>query len=134
MKTPAADLKLQIALTEEEIRYTGENGIRFHPMVVRSLGGKDANGFALTGSAPTRVEWTFDVKAMSAEIKKYLDSYEQQGHRGDTFTFSEKKFQIDPNKLSLVAFVQNKKTKEVLQTVYIKLSSTATASAQTNAN
>lgn len=134
VKAPAADLKLQIALTEEEIRYTGENGIRFHPMVVRSLGGKDANGFALTGSAPTKVEWTFDVKAMSAEIKKYLDSYEQQGHRGDTFTFSEKKFQIDPNKLSLVAFVQNMKTKEVLQTVYIKLSPTATASAQTNAN
>jgi len=30
--------------------------------------------------------------------------------------------------------VQNMKTKEVLQTVYIKLSPTATASAQTNAN
>ena len=71
---------------------------------------------------------------MSTEIKKYLDSYEQQGHRGDTFTFSEKKFQIDPNKLSLVAFVQNMKTKEVLQTVYIKLSPAATASAQTNSN
>ncbi len=134
VKTPSADLKVQIALTEEEIRYTGENGIRFHPMVVRSLGGKDANGFALTGSAPTKVEWTFDVKAMSAEIKKYLDSYEQAGHRGDTFTFSEKKFQIDPNKLSLVAFVQNMKTKEVLQTVYIKLNPTSTATAQTNAN
>jgi tetratricopeptide (TPR) repeat protein len=134
LKTPSADLKLQIALTEEEIRYTGENGIRFHPMVVRSLGGKDANGFALTGSAATKVEWTFDVKAMSTEIKKYLDTYEQQGHRGDTFTFIEKKFQIDLNKLSLVAFVQNMKTKEVLQTVYIKLNSTTTASAQTNAN
>ena len=134
VKTPSVDLKLQIALTEEEVRYTGENGIRFHPMVVRSLGGKDANGFALTGSAPTKVEWTFDVKAMSSELKKYLDSYEQQGHRGDTFTFSEKKFQIDPNKLSLVAFVQNMKTKEILQTVYIKLSPAATASAQTNAN
>ena len=134
VKTPSADLKLQIALTEEEVRYTGENGIRFHPMVVRSLGGKDASGFALTGSAPTKVEWTFDVKAMSTEIKKYLDTYEQQGHRGDTFTFIEKKFQIDLNKLSLVAFVQNMKTKEVLQTVYIKLSPTTTASAQTNAN
>ena len=134
VKTPSVDLKLQIALTEEEVRYTGENGIRFHPMVVRSLGGKEANGFALTGSAPTKIEWTFDVKAMSAELKKYLDAYEQQGHRGDTFTFSEKKFQIDQTKLSLVAFVQNMKTKEVLQTVYIKLSPTATASGQTNAN
>lgn len=132
VKTPSVDLKLQIALTEDEIRYTGENGIRFHPMVVRSLGGKEANGFALSDSAPTKIEWAFDVKAMSAELKKYLDSYEQAGHRGDTFTFSEKKFQIDPNKLSLVAFVQNMKTKEVLQTVYLKLSPTATASVQTN--
>jgi tetratricopeptide (TPR) repeat protein len=127
------DLKLQIALTEDELRYTGENGIRFHPMVVRSLAGKDSSGFALTGSGPTNVEWTFDLKAMSDQLKKYLDSYEQQGHRGDPFTFSEKKFQIDPNNLSLVAFVQDMKTKTVLQTVYLKVKPATTASAQTAA-
>ena len=133
IKAPSPDLKLQVALTEEEVRYTGENGIRFHPMVVRSLGGKDANGFALTGAAPAKIEWTFDVKAMSTDLKKYLDSYEQEGHRGDKFTFSEKKYQIDSNKLSLVAFVQNMKTKEVLQTVYLRLNPPASASAQTDA-
>jgi hypothetical protein len=125
------DLKLHIALTEEELRYTGENGIRFHPMVVRSLGGKDSAGFALTASGPTNVEWTFDLKAMSDQLKKYLDTYEQQGHRGDSFTFIEKKFQIDPNNLSLVAFVQDMKTKTVLQTIYLKLKPATTASAQT---
>ena len=62
-----------------------------------------------------------------------LDSYERDGHRGEAFIFSEKKFQIDPGKLSLVAFVQDMKTKKVLQTVYVKLSPTATASAQTDA-
>lgn len=133
VKTPAADLKVHLALTEDEIRYSGENGVRFHPMVVRSLGGKDSSGFALSASGPTKVEWTFDLKTMSDELKKYLDSYEQQGHRGDTFTFLDKKFQIDPNKLSLVAFVQNMKTKDVLQTVYVKLSPAAITSAQTNA-
>ena len=133
IKTPSPDLRLQIVLTEEEVRYTGENGIRFHPMVVRSLGGKDANGFSLTGSAPAKIEWTFDVKAMRTDLKKYLDSYELEGHRGDKFTFSEKKYQIDSNKLSLVAFVQNMKTKEVLQTVYLRLTPPATASAQTDA-
>jgi len=129
IKAPSPDLKLQIALTEEEVRYTGENGVRFHPMVVRSLGGKEANGFALTGSGPTSIEWTFDLKAMSDQLKKYLDGYEQQGHRGDPFTFLDKKYQIDPNNLSLVAFVQDMKTKAVLQTVYLKLNPATTASA-----
>jgi tetratricopeptide (TPR) repeat protein len=129
IKAPSPDLKLQIALTEDEVRYTGENGVRFHPMVVRSLGGKEANGFALTGAGPTTIEWAFDLKAMSDQLKKYLDGYEQQGHRGDPFTFLDKKYQIDPNNLSLVAFVQDMKTKQVLQTVYLKLSPAATASA-----
>jgi hypothetical protein len=66
-------------------------------------------------------------------FNKYLYIYEQHGHRGDTFTFSEKKFQIDPNNLSLVAFVQDMKTKTVLQTVYLKLQPATTASAQTAA-
>ena len=129
VKTPSPDLKIQLALAEEEVRYTGENGIRFHPMVVRSLGGKDANGFALAASGPTTVEWTFDVKAMSDQLKKYLDDYEKAGHRGDTFTFIDKKYQIDPNNLSLVAFVQDMKTKAVLQTVYLKLNAAAMSSA-----
>jgi len=129
IKAPSPDLKLQIALTEDEVRYTGENGVRFHPMVVRSLGGKEANGFGLSGSGPTTIEWTFDLKAMSDQLKKYLDGYEQQGHRGDPFTFLDKKYQIDPSNLSLVAFVQDMKTKQVLQTVYLKLSPAATASA-----
>jgi len=87
----------------------------------------------VASTGPTKVEWTFDLKTMSDELKKYLDTYEQQGHRGDSFTFSEKKFQINSNNLSLVAFVQDMKTKNVLQTVYVKLNPTATASAQTNA-
>ena len=102
-------------------------------MVVRSLAGKDSLGFPLASTGPTNIQWTFDLKAISDQLKKYLDSYEQQGHRGDTFSFSEKKFQIDPNHLSLVAFVQDMKTKIVLQTVYLKLQPATTASAQTAA-
>ena len=133
IKGASPDLKVQLALTEDELRYTGENGVRFHPMVVRSLGGKDAAGFGLTTGGPTNIEWTFDLKTMSDELKKYLDAYEQEGHRGEAFTFSEKKFQIDSNNLSLVAFVQDMKTKNVLQTVYMKLRPTTTSSAQTAA-
>jgi hypothetical protein len=66
---------------------------------------------------------------MSDQLKKYLDDYEKGGHRGEPFTFLDKKFQIDANNLSLVAFVQDMKTKAVLQTVYLKLNPTTTASA-----
>jgi tetratricopeptide (TPR) repeat protein len=128
IKNGSPDLMMEIALAEEEVRYTGENGIRFHPMVVRSLAGKDGSGFAVAPQGPTTVEWTFDLKALSDDLKKYLDSYEQQGHRGDSFTFIEKKSQVGPNNLSLVAFVQDVKTKKVLQTVYLKVKPGATAS------
>ena len=131
IKAASPDLRVQIALAEDEIRHMGENGIRFHSMVVRSLGGKDAAGFSLAASGATKVQWTFDLKATSEDLKKYLDTYEQQGHRGDPFTFSEKKFQIEANNLSLVAFVQDMKTKNVLQTVYVKLKPATTASGQT---
>jgi TolA-binding protein len=130
----SSDLKLHVVLAEDELRYTGENGIRFHPMVVRSLAGKDYAGFSVAASGTTNVEWTFNLKEMSDQLKAYLDTYEQQGHRGDSFTFSEKKFQIDPTKLSLVAFVQNAKTKSVLQTVYLKVKPAATASARAAAH
>lgn len=130
IKGAAADLKLQIALAENELRFTGENGIRFHPMVVRSLGGKDALGFPVAAQGPTAVEWTFDLKAIESEIKRYLDDYEKEGHRGDEFTFSEKKYQLDPNNLSVVAFVQDEKSRNVLQTVYVKVKASAAASSQ----
>ena len=36
-ETKATKLRLHIVLAEEQIRYSGENGIRFHPMVVRAM-------------------------------------------------------------------------------------------------
>ncbi|MGH9935379.1 MAG: Omp28-related outer membrane protein, partial [Blastocatellia bacterium] len=125
VKSESPDLKLQIALVENELRYTGENGVRFHSMVVRSLGGKDALGFPVATQGQTAVEWTFDLKAIEGEIKKYLDEYEKEGHRGEEFTFSEKMFQLAPNNLSVVAFVQDEKSKKVLQAAYVKIHSPA---------
>ena len=108
-------------LAEEKIRYTGENGIRFHPMVVRSIAGPDYGGFAVTSKDTQSFDWTFDVNAVSAEAKKHLDEYEKAGHRGDPFTFSEKKDKIDPENLTVVAFVQDEKTKAVLQSTLVRL-------------
>lgn len=116
----AEKLKLHIVLAEDKLRYTGENGVRFHPMVVRSVAGPEYGGLPVTGKDNQTFDWSFDVVAVAAESKKHLDDFEKGGQRGD-FTFSEKKDQIDANNLTVVAFVQDEKTKAVLQSVQVKV-------------
>ncbi len=115
------NLKLHVVLVEEKLRYTGENGIRFHPMVVRSMAGADGTGLGIKSRGPETFSWDFDLSKISAAIKQHLDEYEAGGHRGNTFTFVEKKFEIDPKNLSIAAFVQDEKTKAILQTVFLKV-------------
>jgi len=111
----------QILLVEKEIRHLGENGIRFHPMVVRAFGGDKGEGYSLPPDGGN-FEATFDVAAISKEIHKQLDEYEAKGHRGEKFTFSAKKYEIDADNLAVVVFVQDDKTKHVLQAEYVDLS------------
>ncbi|HMV47412.1 MAG TPA: hypothetical protein PLD20_12310 [Blastocatellia bacterium] len=113
-------LKLHVVLAEDKLRYTGENGVRFHPMVVRSVAGPEYSGLPVAGKDNQTFDWSFDVAAVAAEAKKHLDDFEKSGARGD-FTFSEKKDQIDPNNLTVIAFVQDEKTKAVLQSVQVKV-------------
>lgn len=111
--SPSKSLKLQIALVENELRYSGENLVRIHPMVVRSLA-VPGGGLAIEPSRPLTVEHTFDLEKISAEIKAYLDDYEVNGDYGP-ITFKEKKYKINAHNLSVVAFVQDEKSKRVLQ-------------------
>jgi tetratricopeptide (TPR) repeat protein len=121
LKSESANLKLHIVLAEEKLRYNGENGIRFHPMVVRSIAGPEYGGFAVKAKDTQSFDWTFDVSAVSAEAAKHLDEYEKSGHRGEPFTFSEKKDKIDPDNLTVVAFVQDEMTKAILQSTLLRL-------------
>jgi tetratricopeptide (TPR) repeat protein len=117
-----ADLKLHIVLAEGKLRYTGENGVRFHPMVVRSMAATDAGqGLAITSKDSQTFAWDFNLTKISADIKQHLDEYEKAGHRGASFTFTEKKYQIDSKDLVVVAFVQNEKTKAILQSIFINV-------------
>ena len=135
VKSESVDLKLQIALVEKEIRYNGENGIRFHSMVVRALAGEKGEGFAVAqGAAAAPFEETFDLEKISQAIKAHLDDYEAKGHRGESFKFSEKKYQIDRADLAVVAFVQDEKTKHVLQAAYVDLSTGGAGHTVTEAN
>ena len=116
----ATDLKLHLVLAEERLRYSGENGVRFHPMVVRSMAGENANGFAVKADGTTG-EWKFDVAAISAELQKYIDEYESKPDRSEPFKFKAKMHAINGNALTVVAFVQDEKTKNILQAASIKL-------------
>jgi tetratricopeptide (TPR) repeat protein len=108
--------RLRIALVENELRYSGENLVRIHPMVVRSLSG----AFAVKSSGTTKVEYTFDVEKIATELKAYLDDYELNGDYGP-ISFKEKKYRIDRMNLSVVALVEEENTKKVLQAAYFSL-------------
>jgi tetratricopeptide (TPR) repeat protein len=129
VKGASSNLRLQIALVEERLRFNGENGVRFHPMVVRSLAGPNTGGFALDSGKPTAVEHTFNLAEITTELKTYLETYEATG-RDEKFNFSEKKHTIDPGLLSVVALVQDEKTKEILQSVYVRLKMRSAPSGQ----
>ena len=120
VKSDSKDLNVQVLLLEKELRYSGENGIRFHPMVVRAMGGEKDDGFALK-SAAASFEQTFDLDKISAGLKTYLDDYQAKPTRGNPFKFIEEKYQIDAHNLAVVVFVQDVKSKRILQSAYVDL-------------
>jgi hypothetical protein len=134
-------VQLQIVLVEELISYSGENGVRFHPMVVRHIANLDVppkattpapppvGGFAVDRANPAAAEYTFDLAKISADAKTYLDDYEKNGRHGPDTKFSKKPVQVNTAKLSVVAFLQEEPSKKVLQSAYVKVGSGATTSA-----
>jgi hypothetical protein len=115
---PDQKRRLQIALVEEMVHYTGENGVRFHPMVVRAMarGEKDALGFPLAPGKASKTAYAFNVAKAVADAKAHLDEMEGgSNQRFGKFQFVERKHDIDRDRLRIVAWVQDEKTKEVLQ-------------------
>jgi thiol-disulfide isomerase/thioredoxin len=128
------NLKVQILLVEKEIRHLGENGIRFHPMVVRAFGGEKGEGYAIAANGKGTFDASFDLEAIGKDLRKQLDEYEAKGHRGESFKFSAKKDQIDRTGLAVIVFVQDEKTKHVLQAGYVDLGAPAGMRPTTEAN
>src|SRR5262245_54739343 len=112
VESQSSNLKLHLALAENMLRYSGENGVRFHPMVVRDMAGPGASGFRLLGAQPMTFEHTFDLAQLTGALKDQLDGYEQ---RNPSFKFAEKKHALDPGALSVVAFVQDETSMQILQ-------------------
>jgi hypothetical protein len=141
IRDASPDVTLQIALLEEEVSYSGENGLRFHPMVVRNLARIDTAkyeyGFNVTTGTGS-YEHTFDIKQIIAENLRYYDEYpierkKELSVRLDketldslNFSFREQKHVIDPNDLSVAVFLQDNKTKEILQSSFMRLTPLST--------
>lgn len=140
LKNVSDDVTLQIVLVENETAYSGENGLRFHFMVVRALAGdneKRVFGFKIDPSKPNKFDYVFDVDKIVAQNFAYYDTQTSErmseflGRMGGkmpegtnlTFAFNYKKNQIDSNHLSVIAFLQDNKTKKILQSSVVNLAS-----------
>jgi thiol-disulfide isomerase/thioredoxin len=124
VKSDAKDLKLQVVLAEHELRFVGENGIRFHSMVVRGVAGENQGGFAVNASGETTAEWTFDLAAIGDDLTKTLAAEITKRRATETPGSTPREYRadghamvtIDPSSLSVVAFVQETKGEGTAQT------------------
>lgn len=110
---PGDKVKLRLALVEEQVRYLGSNGIRFHHNVVRALPG-GAEGLTLKEKAGKQTA-SVDLGELRKSLTKYLDGYAKER------AFPNPSRPLDLKKLAVVAFIQNDATKDVYQAVQVEV-------------
>jgi hypothetical protein len=113
---PSDQLKLRLALIEETVHYTGGNQMRHHHHVVRAFPG-GAKGMAVKDKTAKQTA-TVDLDELRKNLTKYLDDYAKENK--DT-PFPNSQRPLDLKNLKVVAFLQNDKTKEVLQAVQVEV-------------
>ncbi len=114
-------LSLRIALTEGQVRYSGRNGIRFHRRVVRHMV-PDHQGVSLSedpqGEAQGGFQGILDIGLLEKSLSEYMVNFRKRFG----VEFPQSAAEIDRQRLFLVAFVQNDRTKEVLASAEVDLS------------
>ncbi|HEV3202987.1 MAG TPA: hypothetical protein VGY77_01330, partial [Gemmataceae bacterium] len=113
LEGPAENLFLRLALVENQVRYVGGNQVRFHHQVVRAFPG-GAKGFELK-SKNLKQSVHVDLGDLRKALAKYLEDFNK------TNPFPNAKRPLDLKQLSIVAFVQNDKTKEILQAAQVEV-------------
>src|SRR5205085_8656940 len=99
-------------------------------------------GFKVAPGQANKIEHVFDLDSVTAENLRYYDEWPVERNKEvnariggdadfDVGKFKEQRHLINPNHLSVVAFLQDNKTKAILQAVYFKLSPAAPAQTQT---
>jgi len=113
LASKSKDLRLHLLLVERELHYMGENGVRFHPMVVRAMAGDRGAGIPIKGNGTTK--YTFNLTAirdditstLTAELEKRRASEAPGSARRDYAADGHAYTSIDLAALSVVAFVQD---------------------------
>ena len=110
MAEDITDARLHLVVVERELKFIGENGIRFHPMVVRAVAGERGAGLPIAGNGIT--EYSFSLAAIQKDVEATLKA-EMEKRRKDaanaTREFSAEgnaMTHIDAGDLMVVAFVQ----------------------------
>jgi hypothetical protein len=103
---PGEKVRLRLALVEDWVRYKGGNGLQYHHRVVRAMPG-GAKGIAVKDKAYEH-KANVDLSELRATLNKYLNEDYPEGPRP-----------MRLRNLSVVAFVQNDESAEVLQAVNV---------------
>jgi thiol-disulfide isomerase/thioredoxin len=119
-KGAAPNLVLNIALVQPEVSYSGENGIRFHSMVVRALARPAAKGFPIAMTGESQASATFDPAEVSRELSKYLAEYSQHNDRFGIVHFLSTDTSL-PGSLAVAAWVEDPTTHQVVQAAFVPL-------------
>ena len=91
----------------------GENGIRFHPVVVRAMAGDKGAGIPITANG--RTEYTFSLAAIQADVTRTLAAEMVKRHGTEPAGSTPREYvaegraytKIDSSELVVVAFLQS---------------------------
>jgi len=109
---PGPKVRLRLALVENWVRYRAPNGMRYHSRVVRSLPG-GAEGLALA-KKDTEQAVVVDLAELETKLSKYLNDFAK-----NEAPFPDAQRPMRFRDLSVVAFVQNDETSEILQALEV---------------
>lgn len=108
---PGEKVRLRLALVEDWVRFKGGNGLQYHHRVVRALPG-GAKGISVKAK-DFEHKAAVDLDELRAALNKYLNDDYPEGARP-----------MRLRNLSVVAFVQDDATNEVLQAVNVPVVNT----------
>ena len=109
---------LRFALVEDYVRYSGENGMRFHRMVVRKLVRANTAAAPASGGASIHAETIFRPSEIAQDQITYLHAYARGNDRFGEVHFLTTDIPMQPNHLAVVAWIEDPATQGVLAAAY----------------
>jgi hypothetical protein len=109
-----ADARVHIVLAEKAVLYPGRSKVIVHHMVARAALTRSVLGQAYEGEGGgMEIDFSSSLKRIQRSNSVYLEQLQAEG-RGSVQTFAAK---IDPRQLTVVAFIRDNESREVLQAV-----------------